>query len=108
MFRPIDVPCRCLIGIFLFSTIARAAVDQPADEARVISALKKLGAKVETGDDRRIVAVDLTRTSATAATIEMLQPCTQLRRLTATGIPVTDDSLSTLAGLSNLANLRKA
>lgn len=105
MFRPIDVPCRCLIGIFLFSTIARAAVDQPADEARAISALKKL---VETGDDRRIVAVDLTRTSATAATIEMLQPCTQLRRLTATGIPVTDDSLSTLAGLSNLANLRKA
>lgn len=105
MFRRNEVTCRCLIAIFLFSAIARAAVDQPADEAPVVLALKKLGAKVEMGDDRRIVAVDLTRTKATAATIELLKPCSQLQRLTAAGIPVTDDSLKALTGLSMLTSL---
>ncbi len=105
MLQCIHVVFHSLLALCIISSAARAAEDLPADEASVVAALKKLGAKIETGDDRRIISVDLTRTKATAVTIEMLKPCTQLQRLTATGIPVTDESLKVVAKRSKLESL---
>jgi hypothetical protein len=93
-------------GAGLLATGGQAA--QRSDEARSISELEKLGARIERNHARLgnpVVTLDLNNTKVTDAGLEGLAHFTQLRQLRLFNTKVTDAGLKELAPLNQLSSL---
>jgi len=80
-------------------------VKPPAEQAEIISAIKKLGGVVEIDEQRPgkpVVKVDLHETKVTDADLEILESLTELRTLDLRLTKITDAGVSRLKGLKEL------